>query len=98
MTTDKSLPTNIRAAASGVVGATGKGDPRAYPLIFDQFKKALDSGNEGNLISTVQAIVKIADPRGQEVFDMLKAKYKDQPGAMAAIIQFETQFKAALKP
>jgi len=95
---DKSLAPNIRAAATAVVGASGKGDPRAYDLIFAEFKKAFDSGNVGNLTSTLQAIVKIADPRGQAAFDMLKVKYKDNPGALQAIGQYETQFKAALKP
>jgi len=98
MAMDKSLAPNIRAAATAVVGASGKGDPRAYDLIFAEFKKAFDSGNVGNLTSTLQAIVKIADPRGQAAFDMLKVKYKDNPGALQAIGQYETQFKAALKP
>jgi hypothetical protein len=74
---------NIAAAATAVVGASGKGDPRAYDLIFARFKKAFDSGNVGNLTSTLQAIVKIADPRGQGLrLTMLKVKYKDNPGAL----------------
>ena len=96
MATDKSLPLNVRTSALAVVGAAGKGDPRAYPLIFDQFKKALASNNQRNIINSIQAIINIADPRGQEAFDMLKVKFKDQPGAMAAIAQFEAQFKAAI--
>jgi HEAT repeat protein len=98
MATDRNLAPNIRAAATAVVGASGKGDPRAYDLIYAAFKKAFDSGNVGNLTSTLQAIIKIADPRGQAAFDMLKVKYKDNPAAMQAIAQVEAQFKAALKP
>jgi HEAT repeat protein len=96
--TDKTLPANARAAALVIVGATGKGDPRAFPLIFEQFKKAFDTTNVPALISSINAIIKIADPRGQEAFDMLKMKFKNQPGPMQAINQFEAQFKAAIKP
>jgi aminopeptidase N len=96
MTQDNNVPVNIRTAAGAVVGTTGKGDPRAYPLIFDQFKKAFDANNVPNMIGSIQAIIKVADPRGQEAFDMLKNKYKDNANAMQAIGQFEAQFKAAL--
>ncbi len=95
--TDKSLSTNIRATALGIVGESGKGDPRAYPLIFEKFKQAFEANNIRGLISSVDAIIKIADPRGQEAFDMLKVKFKDQPGPLAAIAQFEAQFQAAIK-
>jgi len=97
LTQDKNVPVNVRTAAGAVVGTTGKGDPRAYPLVFDQFKKAYDSNNVANLIASIQAIIKVADPRGQEAFDMLKTKFKDNANALNAIGQYEAQFKAALK-
>ena len=96
--TDKTLPFNIRTSALAIVGATGKGDPRAYPLIFEKFKSSYEAGNIQGIINGVQAIIKLADPRGQEAFDMLKVKFKDSPGAMQAITGFEAQFKAAIKP
>ena len=96
--TDKTLPQHVRSLALAIVGATGKGDPRAYPLIFQQFKNAYDANNVQDLINSIQAIIKIADPRGQEAFDMLKVKFKDQPGPMQAITAYEAQFKAAIKP
>ena len=95
--TDKSLPLSLRTSALIIVGATGKGDPRAYPLIFEKFKAALAATNIQGIINSLQAVIKIADPRGQEIFDTLKGKFKDQPGPMAAITGYETQFKAALK-
>ena len=95
--TDKALPSNLRTAALKVVGATGKGDARAYPLIFEKFKAAYDAMNIQGIINSIQAVIKIADPRGQEVFDMLKEKFKGQPGPLAAIAEYEAQFKAAIK-
>ena len=77
-------------------GDGGKGDSRAFPIIFDQFKKAVDANNIQGIINGMQAIVRVADPRGQEAFDMLKQKFKDNPGAMQFIANQETQFKAAI--
>ena len=94
--TDTTISRNIRSNALTVVGATGKGDSRAYPLIFEQFKKSFDDNNIQGIINGINAIVKIADPRGQEAFDMLKEKFKSNPGAMNFVNNLETQFKAAI--
>ncbi len=96
--TDKTLPPDARAAALVIVGATGKGDPRAYPLIFEKFKAAFDASDQRGIVSGVQAIVKLADPRGQQAFDMLNVKFKDNPGAMQFVKAQEVLFKAAIKP
>jgi aminopeptidase N len=76
--TDKMQMPNVRTTALTVVGATGKGDPRAYPLIFSQFKQALDANNFQGIFSGAQAIAKLGDPRGQEAFDLMKTKFKGQ--------------------
>lgn len=94
--TDTSLSMNIRTNALAVVGATGKGDSRAYPLISEKFKKAVDATNFNGMVNGLRAIIKIADPRGQEAFDLLKAKFKGQDNIMGFINNFESQFKAAL--
>ena len=94
--TDTSISRNIRLNALAVIGATGKGDPRAYPLIFAEFKKSFDDNNIQGIINGIGAIVRIADPRGQEAFDMLKEKFKNNPNAMTFVNGLETQFKAAI--
>ncbi|MBP6002756.1 MAG: hypothetical protein KA746_04905 [Pyrinomonadaceae bacterium] len=94
---DKSLPFNVRTAALVVVGETGKGDPRAYPLIYEKFKAAFDSNNIQGMVNGIQAIVRLADPRGQEALDMLRTKFKDNPGAMQFVASQEAALKAAIK-
>ena len=94
--TDKSVSQALRDGALEAVGTTGRGDARAYPLIFEKFKKGLDAGNEGVLLRTVNAIIKLGDPRGQEAFDMLRVKYKDDAEIMGIIEMFEKQFKEGL--
>jgi hypothetical protein len=93
---DKNASSYLRDTALGTVGATGKGDPRAFPMIFEKFKKGLDKGDEGVLLVTVQAIIKLADPRGQEAFDMLRVKYKDDAALLSVISFFEKQFKESI--
>ncbi|MBA3632416.1 MAG: HEAT repeat domain-containing protein [Acidobacteria bacterium] len=94
--TDKTQPANVRGAALETIAATSKGDKRAFPLIFDSFKQALDANNFNGLSNSVQAIIKLADPRGQEAFDMLKEKFKNQPQILNFATFLESQFKAAL--
>lgn len=94
---DKTQPAQVRSNALRIVGSTGKGDARAYPLIFESFKKALDTNSFNALFTATQAIIKLADPRGQEAFDMLKAKFKDNANFMGFINQLEGQFKEAIK-
>jgi len=95
--TDVNQPQNVRTTALTVVGATGKGDPRAYPLIFEKFKSAADQNEFNGMLNGIQAIIKIADPRGQEAFDMLKNKFKGNANALAFVGRLESQFQAELK-
>ena len=94
--TDKTLPAGVRSAALTVVGSSGKGDPRAFPLIFEKFKAASDATNFQGIVDSMQALVKIADPRGQQAFDILKTKFKDNPGFLQFITSQEALFKAAI--
>jgi aminopeptidase N len=94
--TDTSLSRSLRTNALAVVGVTGKGDPRAYPLIFEQFKKASDANNIQGMINGINAIVRVADPRGQEAFDMLREKFKGNANALNFVANLEAQFKAAI--
>ena len=93
---DKSQPLSTRNAALSVIAAAGKGDQRAYPLIFNAFKEALDANNFQGIFSNAQSLIKIADPRGQEAFDLLKEKFKNQPQFMNFATVLESQFKQAV--
>ena len=94
--TETSLSRDLRTHALDVIGATGKGDPRAFPLVFAEFKKAFDANNTQEMINGINAIMHIADPRGQQAFDMLKERFKGNPNALNFINGLEAQFKAAI--
>lgn len=97
LATDKSKPLSVRLDALAVVGSTGKGDPRAFPLIFEKFKQSLEANDLNDVVRGLDAIIELADPRGQEAFDMLKAKFKDNADLMNGVNFYEARFKAAIK-
>lgn len=87
---------DYRIAAAETIAALGKSDA-AYPPIFTAFKKAMNENDLHGIFYNVLIITTLADSRGQEVFDLLKAKFKDDVNAMSAVTQYETQFKSAIK-
>lgn len=85
---------DYRLAAAETLTALGKSD-LAYPMIFDRFKKSIEENDYNDIFSNVLLITTLANPGGQEAFDLLKAKFKDDANAMKAVSQYETQFKEA---
>ena len=94
------LPTppvwDFRIVAAETIVVLGKGDA-AYPLIFGRFKKSMDENDLSGIFNNTLLITKLADPRGQEAFELLKAKFKDDAYIMTTINAYETQFNEALK-
>lgn len=93
--TDKSFAPNIRTAALGVLAETGKGDERIFPLVFESFKKSLETNDFNGVFSSFISFIKLGDPRGQQAFDLAKEKFKNQAGLMNFVNQLEGAFKQA---
>ncbi len=91
--TDKSYPVAVRSNALGVLASNGKGDARVFPLLFDNFKKGLENNNFQVIFDSFQFFIRLADPRGQEAFDLAKEKFKGRENIIGFINQLETQFK-----
>ncbi len=94
---DVNQPKSVRSTSLRIIGSVGKGDPRSFPLIFEAFKTALASQDFQGIFDSSQGIIKLADPRGQEAFDMLREKFKDNSQIMGFVTFLENQFKAAIK-
>lgn len=86
---------DYRLAAAQTLAVLGKSDI-AYPMILARFKQSLEEDDVNDIFSNVLLITTLADPRGQEVFAPLKAKFKADANAMKAVEQYETQLKAAI--
>jgi hypothetical protein len=55
-----------------------------------RFKKAMDEEDINGVFNNALLITILADPRGQDAFDLLKIKFKDDANALNAANQFET--------
>lgn len=87
---------DYRDSAAALIKSLGRSD-RAYPLIFERFKKSMAENDLNGIFNNVLLIIALADTRGQEAFDLLKVKFKDDANLMTIINQFEAQFKDAIK-
>ena len=86
----------LRSHGAPFIGATGKGNPQAFPLIFEQFKKSLDANAYQAIFNGASALINLADPRGQQAFDLMREKFKNQANLLNYVNIFETRFKAAI--
>jgi aminopeptidase N len=83
---------DFRIAAAETLVALGK-NTEGYPIVLNRFKKSIEENDLSDIFNNMLIITTLADPRGQEVFDQLKTKYKDDANVMNAVNQFEKQFK-----
>ncbi len=68
-----------------------------YPLLRTGFKKAMDEDDLHGIFYHVLLITTLAEPRGKEMFELLKAKFKNDAGVMIAVNQHEAQFNDVIK-
>lgn len=96
--TGKTYPASVRNSALSVIAATGKGDARAFPLLMDAFKDALEANDFQSLNTGFRNFIAVADPRAQEAFDLAKEKFKGNQGLSGFVANLEKQFQEAIKP
>jgi aminopeptidase N len=91
-------PAPVRAAALNLIGATGKGDPRAFPLVSEMLRQGADKGNFGQVAAASEALVALGDQRGIPVFEELQKKFASIPQAQAFIGQFIQRLRQSGQP
>lgn len=91
-------PNGVRAAAIGLLGATGKDDPRTFPLISAALTEGLERRNFALFFGEAEALVALGDERGLTVFQELSKKPGVPPQLSAAISGFESRLRARLAP
>jgi len=85
-----------RLAAAETLVVLGKAN-EGYSVILNQLKKSLAENDINDIFYNALQIKTLADPRGSEVFTLLKEKFKNNDNAMASVNQLEAQFTNALK-
>ncbi len=87
---------DYRDFAIDTIVSLDKGD-MAYPLVFERFKRSVSEDDLYGIFANVLLITALADPRGQEAFDLLKEKFKNDASVLSAVATYETQFKSTVK-
>jgi aminopeptidase N len=87
---------DYRIFAAQLIAVLGKSS-EAYLLIEERFKKSMAENDLEGMLNNIVIINTLADPHGQELYDLIKAKFKDNNDLLTAIKNYETQFKNAIK-
>lgn len=86
---------DFRLAGAETMAALGRGAD-GYPLVCARLERALAEDDINDVFSNALLLATLADPRAQAQFDLLRARYREDANALAALDGFEGQFKAAL--
>jgi hypothetical protein len=63
----------------------------------ERFDKSMAENDLEGIFNNTLLIATLGDARGQEIFDALKVKYKDDLSILQAVEQYEMQLKEVLK-
>ncbi|HVS21270.1 MAG TPA: M1 family aminopeptidase [Pyrinomonadaceae bacterium] len=91
-------PNGVRAAAVGLLGATGKDDARIFPLISAALTDTIERRNFALFAGEADALVALGDERGLALFQELSKKPGTPPQLVAALSGFESRLRAKLAP
>jgi len=91
-------PDGVRASALGLLGATGKGDPRIFPLITAAFNEGFETRNFSLLFGAADALVALGDPQGLAVFQEMTKKAASSPQIVSGLAAFEDRLRDKLAP
>jgi aminopeptidase N len=87
---------DYRVVAAETLAAFGKGN-EGFAIVLERFKKSMEEEDINDIFNNVMLIAILGDPRGLEIFDPLKMRFKEDKNAMVAVEQFENQLKEATK-
>jgi aminopeptidase N len=91
-------PTSVRAAAVSLLGATGKDDPRTFPLLGGALTESVERRSFNLLASEADALVALGDERGLALFQELGKKAGVSPQFAATLSGYEGRLRTKLAP
>jgi aminopeptidase N len=89
----KGNPSQVRAAALGLLGRVGAGNPEAFPLIAEIAPKTYTGGDFNLATAAGEALVNLGDPRGLAVLEQIASN----PGVTARQKQQVREFQDRLR-
>jgi aminopeptidase N len=87
-----SNPDGVRGAALALLAATGRDDPRVFPLVSDAFRQATVYRSP-LIFQAGEALVTLNDKRGLEFFEQLRKQF----GSDANVLNFITNYERRLR-
>lgn len=87
---------DYRVFAAQLIASLGKSE-EVFPIIFKRFKNSLNENDIDGIFNNIVLINTLAHPKGQEAYDLVKEKYKNNTTIMSAITAFEEQFKSSIQ-
>lgn len=81
-------------AAQTIAGLGRSAD--AYPLIVDRLKKSLREDDLNVIFNNVLLIETLADPKGKEIYPLLRERFKNDESLLKVVDQCESQFNQAI--
>lgn len=85
----------VRAGAISILGAAGKREARAFPLVSDAFTQSLEDSNFQVGIAAAEALVALGDPRGLTVIRDVRPKIKN-PQVQQFLEVFEKRLQGTI--
>lgn len=82
----------IAAQTLNRIGKTDAG----YSIVNNRLQQALIENNIDDIFHQVLLVAVLGNPKGQEVFPLLKSKYSNESNVMNAILLYEEQFNSTL--
>lgn len=85
---------DYRIIAAQTIAGLGRSSD-AYPLIFERLKKSLQEDDLNVIFNNVLLIETLADPKGKEIYPLLRERFKDDKALLDVVSQYESQFNQA---
>jgi aminopeptidase N len=87
---------DYRITAAETLVSLGKASD-GYPIVIERFNRSMEEGDVSDIFNNVLLLSILGDARGEEIFERLKKKFNNDANAMMAVLQYEAQFKEAVK-
>lgn len=87
---------DYRVFAAQTISGLGR-SADAYPLILERLKQSLKENDLNVIFNNVLLIETLAEPKGQEIYPLLRERFKNDQSILSAVDQYETQFKSAIE-
>jgi aminopeptidase N len=89
-------PDGVRGAALALLAATGRDDPRVFPLVSGAFRQAA-ADRSSVIFQAGEALVTLNDKRGLELFEQLRKEFGSDSNVQNLITNYERRLRQGIE-